>query len=68
MNDLTLALAYIGAYALGILTVLGVIAYIIKKYDNHKEKTDEMAMAKAVGVVRETMPGSTILSYGDPVD
>lgn len=64
MNDITLALAYIGAYALGILTVLGAIAYIIKKYDDRKEKSEDIAMARAVGVVKEAMPGSTILDYG----
>lgn len=62
MNDITLALAYIGAYCLGILTLLGVIAYIIKKHDDHKEKREEKAMAKAVGVVQDAMPGSTVIA------
>lgn len=65
MNDITQALAYIGAYSLGILSVLGGIWYIINKYDQKKAQNDEMAMAKAVGVVKEAMPGSTILSYED---
>lgn len=62
MHDLTQALAYIGAYCLGILSLLGAIAYFIKKDEIRKQKADEMAMAEAVGVVQNAMPGSTILS------
>lgn len=63
MQDLVTALSLVGAYSLGILTVLGVIWYIINKYDQKTAKDDEMAMAQAVGVVKDAMPGSTILSY-----
>lgn len=63
MNDITQALAYIGAYALGILTLLGFIAYALKGEKVPKVEDDEMTMAKAVGVVQEAMPGTTILSY-----
>lgn len=68
MNDIVTALALIGAYCLGILTVLGLIAYFIKKDVAREENSEDMAMAKAVGVVQETMPGSTILSYGETVN
>jgi hypothetical protein len=63
MNDFTLALAYIGAYALGIATVVGFIAYMLKhdKVENIDES--DMAMAEAVGVVATGMPGSTVLDY-----
>jgi len=63
MHDIELAFALIGAYATGILTLIAVIAYLIKRNDARKEKSDEMAMAEAVGVVQDAMPGSTILSY-----
>jgi hypothetical protein len=63
MHDFTLALAYIGAYALGIATVVGIIAYVLKhdKVENIDES--DMAMAEAVGVVAKGMPGSTVLDY-----
>jgi len=64
MNDVMQAFALIGAYSLGILTVLLAIYWFILKEDWKKQKDDEMAMAKAVGVVQEAIPGSTILSYG----
>lgn len=61
MNDITLALAYIGAYALGIMSLLGFIAYALHKDTKVKETQEDIAMARAVGVVKEAMPGSTIL-------
>jgi|KBSMisStandDraft_5_1062788.scaffolds.fasta_scaffold65725_4 hypothetical protein len=63
MNDVMQAFALIGAYSLGILTVLLAIYWFILKEDWKKQQDDEMAMAKAVGVVQEAIPGSTILSH-----
>ena len=65
MNDVMQAFALIGAYALGIITVLFAIYWIILRDEWKKQQHDEMAMAEAVGVVKETMPGSTILSYNE---
>jgi len=65
MNDVMQAFALIGAYALGITTVLFSIYWFILRDEWKTQKDDEMAMAEAVGVVKETMPGSTILSYNE---
>lgn len=63
MNEIMQAFALIGAYFLGAISLLGLIAYCLKRDEMRKSQTEALEMEKAVETVQTAMPGTTILNY-----